>query len=66
MKSTISNPPCEEAGPLASFLWDETGATAIEYGLIAALGRDHWRDHGGRNAAHHDLYLSQHRTLRRQ
>jgi pilus assembly protein Flp/PilA len=37
MKATISNPPCEEASPLASFLWDETGATAIEYGLIAAL-----------------------------
>jgi pilus assembly protein Flp/PilA len=27
----------EEAGPLASFLCDEGGATAIEYGLIAAL-----------------------------
>ena len=36
MKSTISNPPCEEASVLA-FLRDEGGATAIEYGLIAAL-----------------------------
>jgi pilus assembly protein Flp/PilA len=36
MKSTISNPPCEEASILA-FLRDEAGATAIEYGLIAAL-----------------------------
>ena len=29
--------PCEEDGLLPSFIQDELGATAIEYGLIAAL-----------------------------
>ena len=36
MKSTISNAPYGEASIFA-FLRDEAGATAIEYGLIAAL-----------------------------
>ncbi len=36
MESAISNLSPESNG-LASFLRDQTGATAIEYGLIAAL-----------------------------
>jgi Flp/Fap pilin component len=35
--STFSNLPCEEGGLLMSFFQDQAAATAIEYGLIAAL-----------------------------
>jgi pilus assembly protein Flp/PilA len=37
MKSTILFLPCREGCLRASFLRDQSGATAIEYGLIAAL-----------------------------
>jgi pilus assembly protein Flp/PilA len=33
----MSSLPVEESGLLLSFIQNETGATAIEYGLIAAL-----------------------------
>ena len=33
----VSFLPCEESGLLLSFIQDGQGATAIEYGLIAAL-----------------------------
>jgi pilus assembly protein Flp/PilA len=36
MKLT-SNLPCRENGLVFSFIQDDRGATAIEYGLIAAL-----------------------------
>jgi pilus assembly protein Flp/PilA len=36
-KPLFLNAPRKEAGLLASFVQDEGGATAIEYGLIAAL-----------------------------
>jgi pilus assembly protein Flp/PilA len=36
MKLT-ANLPCRENGLIFSFVHDEQGATAIEYGLIAAL-----------------------------
>jgi pilus assembly protein Flp/PilA len=37
MKPMFSNVPPEDPGLLVSFFQDEGGATAIEYGLIAAL-----------------------------
>jgi pilus assembly protein Flp/PilA len=37
MDATNYDFACEKGGLLTSFLQDESGATAIEYGLIAAL-----------------------------
>ncbi|MGC1575821.1 MAG: Flp family type IVb pilin [Beijerinckiaceae bacterium] len=37
MKSILLKVTCDEGGLLTSFLQDQIGATAIEYGLIAAL-----------------------------
>jgi pilus assembly protein Flp/PilA len=37
MEPMFSNVPWEDSGLLVSFFQDEGGATAIEYGLIAAL-----------------------------
>jgi pilus assembly protein Flp/PilA len=37
MKSILLKAICDEGGLLTSFLQDQIGATAIEYGLIAAL-----------------------------
>ncbi len=45
--------------PISAFLKDETAATAIEYGLIAAghLGRDHCGRKRSRNEIERDLLV---------
>ena len=58
--------PARRTACILAFFKDQVGATAIEYGLIAALGRDHRSSHGCWNATRHDLQLGQHRSLRCQ